>query len=1400
MNALFVVQADFLTNHVGVRRVILHYVAGLARAGVRVEFAAMRDGRLWVLRHTPENGAPTTLAWTSRVVRQSDYPTVVITNPWLCAEGLPDLPGCVGIVHDMVPNLIAAGCLTFSNTAALYRFACAHDIGYRYYLRNARRVCCVSESTQRDFRELYGPFRAGLEVITHVPFTPVPSAGFGGTGKRVLLVNVLDARKNPAGVARVLAQAAALTPLQVDIVGRERSAKVVIDDFYARLKQAGIRYRLHEDISDEALVALYRGAGVLLFPSLYEGLGLPVLEAQQEGLPVITTNLSSLPEINLNPDLCFAPDDERGMAQALAGVLTQSTKVLRGDSLRRALGVRLEKQISVADALGVRASSFANPSGEATPPAEFGRGLAALSAWEGSFLDFGSLSAVNRALTSALERRWGTPVVRVARTAPTLAAKTDPELLAVASRLSSRPPPGTQITIRHQWPADWSRPAQGDLVVIQPWEFGALPRDWVAQACQVQEFWVPSTYVRDVYVTSGIPAEKVHVVPNGIDPQRFHPGVAARPLATTKSFKFLFVGGTIHRKGPDVLLKAYLELFTAAEDVCLVIKDFGGSGVYAGQTFGAQIQAARARADAPEILYLDEELPVDDLPGLYRACDVLVHPYRGEGFGLPVLEAMACGLPVIVTAGGSTDDFATDDVAWRIPAVRVAIGDSISGIKLVAPGWWLEPDREALKQRMTWVVSHRAESGLRGMRAAAQARANWTWDHAAAAVERRLRELATVRMRVPVGGGRERKPASLTLPAVARLAGLAAAWERFEKKAYPAAWELTTAAIRLRPHHPEAYVLLAEIAKRVGDAASARRCAQVARRLAPGFKPAKKLLQEKLHGSSRPDWLVVPVQPAAPRLSVCLIVKNEERFIGQCLASVREVASQIVVVDTGSTDQTVAIARQFGAEIHTFAWADDFGAARNVALQQATGDWVLSLDADEELPVESHALLRRMLADEAVMGWRLPLVDIGRESEGQSYVPRLFRNAPGLCWVGRVHEQVFYSVEVRRKEWGLGNRLGDAGLRHHGYTPEVMRERGKVERNLRLLERAIDEIPDDPALVMNYGLELIRSDRIDEGLSQYRMAFAMMSQQVPATVVPETREALLTQYGTYLLSARRAGEVPGLFASPLARRSPFTASQHFVLGLALRELQQFSEAAEQLRACLAKRGEATLTPVNSEIRKVTPRHFLALSLWQGKEPAAAEAEFRLALEEDGAAQKLAVDFARFLQEQGQVVEALQLLNQFTSAYPTHAGPWIAGGRIALGRPELLEVALNWTDVAVNHHPTEPAMLAQRAEALLLAGDWAQALPLWTELSRSSDARALAAQLVCGLASGGEIQLPDDAAGTAISGEFSHWYWRLVEFGTEAVVLRLHARVEVLDACLPEAAAMVHSVISNLRVA
>ncbi|HTB82963.1 MAG TPA: glycosyltransferase, partial [Candidatus Sulfotelmatobacter sp.] len=628
-------------------------------------------------------------------------------------------------------------------------------------------------------------------------------------------------------------------------------------------------------------------------------------------------------------------------------------------------------------------------------------------AWEGSFLDYGSLSHINRELTARMPE-----VVCVSSNLLPERAKSDADMNHCAKRLSPATPKNACVTVRHQWPPNWSRPASGALVVIQPWEYGALPKAWVEQSVNVDEFWVPSPIVRSMYVNSGIAPEKVRVVPNGVDIKNFSPFVAPLKLQTKKKFKFLFVGGTIYRKGPDVLLEAFSQTFSAKDDVCLVIKDFGGDSFYHGQTAEKAVQEIQKRPDAPEILYLNTELSSEQMPALYAACDCLVLPYRGEGFGMPVLEAMSCGVPVIVTANGATEYFVTLECGWKIPSQGVYIGDRVGDIPLAKKGWLFEPDKKALGILMKHAATHPEDCRRRGAAGRAIVERKFDWSDVAAEVSHRLRELGekfAPKTAVPaVATIRPAAQKPVTVPAVARIGRLDEARELFAQKNFEGAWNAGIAAIAQRPFHPEAFLLLAETAKAAGDTACARKCAERALKLAPNFEGAKKFLKQKLNGSKGPGWQL----PSAgnPRISVCLITKNEENFLAQCLRSVRGLASQIIVADTGSTDRTVEIAKEFGAEIYAFPWCDDFAAARNAAIEHASGDWILILDADEELPEAQHARLLEDIKNSTKLGFRLPLVNRGQENEGRSFIPRLFRNAPGLFYHGRIHEQLFPSL------------------------------------------------------------------------------------------------------------------------------------------------------------------------------------------------------------------------------------------------------------------------------------------------------------------------------------------------------------------------------------------------------
>ncbi len=642
---------------------------------------------------------------------------------------------------------------------------------------------------------------------------------------------------------------------------------------------------------------------------------------------------------------------------------------------------------------------------------------------------------------------------------------------------------------------------------------------------------------------------------------------------------------------------------------------------------------------------------------------------------------------------------------------------------------------------------------------------------------------------------------------VANLGRLHEARAALGQKNHEAAWTAACKAIANRPFHPEAYLLLAEIALAAGAGQEAKVCAQRARDFAPAWSPVKQFLSKPLKGSAKPDWLVLPEaignrqSAIGNRLTVCVLTKNEEKFIGQCLNSVRGLASQIVVLDTGSTDRTVEIAREHGAEVHSLAWADDFSAARNAALEHATGDWILMLDADEELPVAQHAKLLADLKNSNVVAFRLPLVNCGQENEGRSFIPRLFRNLPGAYYYGRIHEQLFQSFLPSAKKWGLKTALGTAELFHHGYSKEMVRDRNKVERNLNLLRQATLEYPADANLVMNFGLELVRSGDLAAGIEKYREAFELMSAQPAADVVPELREALLTQFVCQLYKVRGHTEVVEVLNSPLAKNGGLTASLHFSLGLSQFEKKNYPAAAEQMRSVLAKRKQPALTPINLDIHSAAPQHCLALCLARMDDLKGAEKAFNEAIAATGRTNEARVDLAKFLADQGRVTDALQTLHAAITTDAQCVTAWRLGGELALGRAELLEFAGDWTGEAFKALPENPLIAAQRAEALMLNGDVTAAGELWEKIWRSEpDPRPLAALILCETLTAPTTPAPHAGPDEhATSTAFIGWYQKLLSVRALTVTDRLNEQLEKLSRALPTAAQMLETALTEAVV-
>jgi glycosyltransferase involved in cell wall biosynthesis len=233
---------------------------------------------------------------------------------------------------------------------------------------------------------------------------------------------------------------------------------------------------------------------------------------------------------------------------------------------------------------------------------------------------------------------------------------------------------------------------------------------------------------------------------------------------------------------------------------------------------------------------------------------------------------------------------------------------------------------------------------------------------------------------------------------------------------------------------------------------------------------------------------------AEPTLSVVMIVRDEAERLPRCLASVRGGADEIVVVDTGSVDDTPAIAASFGARVLHRAWDGSFSSARNASLDAAGGDWVLVLDADEA--VVDIAAMKAAVAEAgtAVEGFILPMVNfVGEHDHEEAVVSpavRLFRNRPAYRYSRALHEQILSTLQTTVP--GAEVNCLDCAIEHYGYLTGVVADRDKVTRNLALAEEEARRYPDDAFSWYNLGQEHYRMCRWDDALAAFQHGFAYL--------------------------------------------------------------------------------------------------------------------------------------------------------------------------------------------------------------------------------------------------------------------------------------------------------------------
>jgi tetratricopeptide (TPR) repeat protein len=351
--------------------------------------------------------------------------------------------------------------------------------------------------------------------------------------------------------------------------------------------------------------------------------------------------------------------------------------------------------------------------------------------------------------------------------------------------------------------------------------------------------------------------------------------------------------------------------------------------------------------------------------------------------------------------------------------------------------------------------------------------------------------------------------------------------------------------------------------------------------------------------------------PTGPRVSLCLIVKNEEANLPACLDAAADLVDEVIVVDTGSTDRTKAIAQERGARVFDFPWVDSFAAARNECLRHATCPWIFWLDADDRLDDANRAKLRALFAglgDDQV-AYAMKCVCVPDTPGGTATVVdhiRLFRNHPAIRWTYRVHEQILPAI----RQCGGTVRAVDVRIHHVGYQDPALRGR-KQQRDFRLLELDLADHPDDPFILFNLGWALEQQDRPAEALPCLRRS---LERSQPG-------DSIVRKLYTLVMEChRRLGQpAAALAACQEGRRYYPDDAQLLFQEALLRHAQGDRAGAERcLLRLLTTQDEPHFASVAEGLRGYKARHQLALLYQEQGRLAEAEAQWRTVLQERSA--------------------------------------------------------------------------------------------------------------------------------------------------------------------------------------
>jgi len=274
----------------------------------------------------------------------------------------------------------------------------------------------------------------------------------------------------------------------------------------------------------------------------------------------------------------------------------------------------------------------------------------------------------------------------------------------------------------------------------------------------------------------------------------------------------------------------------------------------------------------------------------------------------------------------------------------------------------------------------------------------------------------------------------------------------------------------------------------------------------------------------------------------------------------------MIIIDTGSTDQTIEICKRFGAKIYSYTWCDDFSLARNYGLNQCKKDWILWLDADEELDITHSSKIVNFLKTTSAKVIMLPVLNyfgssienINKNDYHIHYQPRLFKNHLNIKFENSIHETLNYPSQLTKADFSTL----EVPIHHYGYIDENVKQKNKSIRNLNLLKKELNKEQNNPWIKFYIANEL-------NSLKKYELAFIFLNESIKQFIFQQIKPPALLyklKYDILVNTKNWNGAWPSIEKAIMLY--PDYVDLHFYKGIILYNIEKYNEAISAFKKCL----------------------------------------------------------------------------------------------------------------------------------------------------------------------------------------------------------------------------------------